>query len=57
MSAEVETKKVGDLAIDIVIKRIERDREEGRRPIPTQCLTQFITESANFVEKINHVVD
>jgi len=57
VSAQAETKKVGDIAIDITIQRIERDRSTGRRPIPTQCLTQLVKEAADFVEKINSVVD
>lgn len=57
VSAQAETKKVGDIAIDIMIQRIESDMTRGRRPIPAQCLTQLVKEAADFVEKINRVVD
>jgi len=57
VSAEMETKKIGDLAIDVVIRKIERDQKERNAPIPTHCLSSLIQEAANFVEKINHVVD
>jgi len=57
VNAQAETKKIGDIAIDIMIQRIESDKELGRRPIPTQCLTQLVKEAADFVERVNRVVD
>ena len=57
MNAQAETKKIGDIAIDIMIQRIEMDEMIGRRPIPTQCLTQLVKEAADFVERVNRVVD
>ncbi len=55
LQTATETKKVGDVAIDVIIRKMERLAKDGRY-IPKEAVVNLVNEAADYVEAVNRVI-